>query len=104
MLIPVKQFTQLTGGDINGFFGGTILGFLLYFGPIVGNYPVAKSFADLGMAKSGIFAFLTIAPVINLVVIMLFGGAVGYKNTYKAFIAYAIAAITLTIVLFPLYS
>ncbi|MEN9327988.1 MAG: hypothetical protein RI947_796 [Candidatus Parcubacteria bacterium] len=101
VVIPTHIFSNLTGSTYGGIAGGSIIGFLLYFGPILGNYPVAKAFFDLGMSQSGIFAFLTISPVINLVVIMLFSGAVGFKNTYKAFVAYFIAALGMTLICAP---
>lgn len=95
--IPEREFQHYTGGSIQGFFASIILGFLLYFGPIVGNYPVAKAFSDLGMSQTGIFAFLTVSPILNLVVITLFGSAVGYKKALKAFFIYSISALILTI-------
>lgn len=49
-----------------------MFGFLFYFGTLVNNYPVAKSFADLGMANQAVFAFLTISPILNLVVLLMF--------------------------------
>jgi uncharacterized membrane protein YraQ (UPF0718 family) len=100
-LIPASFVQSATGTTIGGIAGGSILGFLLYFGPIMGNYPVAKAFADLGMSSSGVFAFLTISPVVNIVVILLFSGAVGFKNTYKAFLAYGVSALILTILFSP---
>ncbi len=100
-LIPQSLMHTTTGSIPGGIVGGSILGFLLYFGPILGNYPVAKAFADLGMSSAGVFAFLTISPVVNLVVILLFSGAVGFKNTYKAFLVYGIIALLLTVAISP---
>lgn len=94
--IPQDFFTEIAGSPIQGFWIALFLGFVLYFGPIVGNYPVAKAFADLGMSKMGVFAFLTISPVFNVVVIMIFTAAVGYRATWKAAITYALTGAILS--------
>lgn len=91
--IPADAFTDLTGTYAGGLAGGAILGFLLYFGPILGNYPVARAMADLGMSPAGVLTFLTLSPVVNIVVILLFGAAVGFRNTLRAFAAYGITAL-----------
>ena len=94
--IPEREFQYYAGGQIQGFLISLVLGFLLYFGPIAGNYPVAKAFADLGMSHMGTFAFLTVSPILNLVVITLFGAAIGYRKTLKAFFIYSISAMVMT--------
>lgn len=101
-IIPQSQFQQLTGNQMGGIAGGLIAGFVLYLGPIIANYSIAKAFLDLGMSIPGVFSFLTVSPIINIVIILLFGGAVGYKKTLKSFVVYALCAIVLTIILSPL--
>jgi len=98
-VIPEGQFHAYTGGNTGGFLVALLTGFLFYFGPIVGNYPVAKAFAELGMSPMGTFAFLTVSPILNLVVIMLFGASVGWRNTLKAFFVYAVTASIVTVLL-----
>ena len=94
--IPEREFQHYAGSPLQGFLISLVLGFLLYFGPIVGNYPVAKAFSDLGMSNAGTFAFLTVSPILNLVVITLFGASIGYKKTLKAFFIYSISAMIMT--------
>ncbi|KKR10528.1 MAG: Permease [Candidatus Woesebacteria bacterium GW2011_GWA1_39_21] len=95
--IPEREFQHYAGNPLQSFLISIVLGFLLYFGPIVGNYPVAKALSDLGMTHMGTFAFLTVSPILNLIVITLFGASVGYKKTLKAFFIYSISATFMTI-------
>ncbi len=101
-IIPSASFKESMGTTIGGIIGGLSSGFLLYLGPIIANYPVAKAFMDLGMSSIGVFIFLTVSPIINVVIISLFGGAVGYRITLKSFIIYFLVSFSLTLVLIPL--
>ena len=96
--IPQKFFQQYAGNAGSGLASGILSGFIVYLGPIVANYPVAKAFLDLGMVEIGVFAFLTISPVINLVIFLLFGGVVGFRTITKAFIVYGITSLFLTLI------
>lgn len=95
--IPEEGFKQTTGSTMGGIMGGLISGFVLYLGPIVANYPIAKAFFDLGMSVPGVFAFLTVSPIINIVIISLFGGTVGYRVTLKCFVIYALMSLIFTL-------
>jgi uncharacterized membrane protein YraQ (UPF0718 family) len=97
ILLPENLVTNFAKGYINSIASAIIIGFSLYLGPIVGNYPVAKAFLDLGMSHVGVFAFLTISPIFNFVVILLFGGAVGFTKTIKAVVIYTLSALLLTL-------
>ncbi len=96
-LIPKNYFGQLSGGKLSGIITSLIIGFSLYLGPILGNYPVAKAFSDLGMSGAGILTFLTISPILNFVIILLFSSSVGFKKTLKAVLVYSITGLILVI-------
>jgi hypothetical protein len=96
-LIPHDLFQAYTGGTLSGIGVSLLLGFLLYFGPILGNYPIAKAFSDLGMSQAGAFSFLTVSPILNIVVITIFGATVGYKKTIKAFLIYSAVTLFLSL-------
>jgi len=98
LLVPEQLVISLASGYISSFASAVILGFSLYLGPIVGNYPVAKAFSDLGMSNIGIFAFLTISPILNFVVILLFGAAVGYKTALRTISYYVLTATCMTLI------
>ncbi len=84
--------------SVYGVLSSLVLGFVLYFGPIMGNYPVAKAFADVGMTQTGVFTFLTVAPILNFVVILLLGASVGFKTTIRAVLAYSLVALVLSVI------
>ncbi|MDP3940773.1 MAG: permease [bacterium] len=96
--IPQEFFHQYAGNAGSGLVSGILSGFLIYLGPIIANYPLAKAFLDLGMVEIGVFAFLTISPVINIVIFLLFGGVVGFRTVTKAFIVYGITSLLLTLI------
>jgi uncharacterized membrane protein YraQ (UPF0718 family) len=98
VLIPEHLITGLAGGYAGGFVSAIVLGFMLYLGPIVGNYPAAKAFSELGMSPVGTFAFLAISPIFNFIVILLFGAAVGFRQALKPILVYVLAAACLTII------
>lgn len=100
--IPQQEFQQVTGNPVGGILGGLVSGFILYLGPVIANYPIAKAFFDLGMSVQGVFVFLTISPVLNFVIIILFGGAIGYRQTLKSFFIYTCYALFLTMLISPL--
>lgn len=95
-IFPV-QAQNYIAHSVSGFISAIVLGFVLYFGPIVGNYPVAKAFSDVGMSPLGVFTFLTVSPILNFVVILLLGASVGFKTTLKAIFAYSLAALILSV-------
>lgn len=96
--IPQGAFQALAASQVGGLVTALILGFVFYFGPILGNYPVAKALSDLGMSSLGVFGFLTISPVFNLVVISLFGAVVGLRTALMAVVTYAMTAVVLTVI------
>lgn len=100
--MPADIFRHTTGSPLGGMAGGLLSGFVLYLGPIIANYPIAKAFLDLGMSHAGVFTFLTISPVINIVIISIFGGTVGYRVTLKSFLIYTQVALILTLLFIPI--
>ena len=96
-LTPENAFRELTHEPFIGILTALAIGFVLYFGTIIGNYPIAKAFADLGMHSTGVFAFLTVSPVFNIVIIFLFASVVPLRFIFQQFGFYAIAALLLTI-------
>lgn len=103
-LVPENLFLNLTHTYIGGTVWSIALGFFLYFGTILGNYPVAKSFFDLGMSPVGVFTFLTVSPLFNLVIIFLFASTVDIRYVLKLFVTYTITALigSLVVALFLL--
>ena len=97
VLIPRQIFQDIAGDPIGGTISALVIGFSLYFGPVIGNYPVAKSFADLGMAPVGLLTFLTVTPIFNFVIIMLFSTLVGVRETLKMVSVYTLTALTLSV-------
>lgn len=94
--VPQTVVQNFAGKPIEGFFSALFLGFSLYMGPIIGNYPIAKALADLGMSHLGVFTFLTVSPIFNIVVIFLFGAAVGMKKVSKAILLYTVSSLVLS--------
>ena len=99
---PEDVFRGIAGTSLGGMATALIVGFVLYFGTILGNYPVAKAFADLGMHPAGVFAFMTVSPVFNFVVMFLFASAVPFRYVIRQFSFYALAALALTVLFFSL--
>ncbi len=97
-LIPAEEFRSFSGNYVGGIVIALVIGIILYFGTILGNYPIAKAFADLGMSSAGIFAFLTVSPVLNLVVVFLFASVVPIRYVVRQFGIYTIAALVLVII------
>ncbi len=93
--IPQKYFSEIAGGTIGGVVTALVVGFSVYLGPILGNYPVAKAFSDLGMSSAGILTFLTVSPILNFIIIFLFSSSVGFKKTVKAAFVYSITGLVL---------
>lgn len=92
-LIPPQLFSSITGSTFGGIISALILGFTLYFGPLAGNYPVARAFADLGMSPAGILTFLTVSPIFNLVIIIIFSSIIGLRKTLKPVLIYTAISI-----------
>jgi uncharacterized membrane protein YraQ (UPF0718 family) len=97
--IPKNYFVQLSGGKLSGIITSLIIGFSLYLGPILGNYPVAKAFSDLGMSSAGVLTYLTVSPIFNFIIILLFSSSVGFKKTFKAVFVYSITSLVLVLLL-----
>lgn len=96
-LIPADWFGSVAGSYLGAIGSSLVTGFSLYFGPLMGNYPVAKAFAELGMAPIGVLTFLTVSPILNLVIMAIFSGMVGVRNTIKAVAIYSVAAMVLSV-------
>jgi uncharacterized membrane protein YraQ (UPF0718 family) len=95
--VPEVLVQRFAGNPIAGYISSLVLGLSIYVGPIVGNYPIAKAFSDLGMSQLGVFTFLTVSPIFNIVVISLFGAAVGFRKIYKAIFLYTASSLVLSI-------
>ena len=98
VLIPESLFQQIAGTSLGGIISGLVIGFSLYFGPILGNYPVAKAFADLGMSSVGVLTFLTVSPILNFIIMMMFSNLVGMFKIIKPVLIYSLVGLTLTVV------
>lgn len=94
--VPEGIFFGYVAGELNSALAALILGFLFYFGTILGNYPIAKTFADLGMAPLGVFIFLTVAPLLNLVIILLFSGVAKFRPTLKYVFIYSLIGLLIS--------
>lgn len=98
VIVPADFVQHIAGTPIGGYVTSLFIGFSIYVGPVVGNYPIAKAFSDLGMSQLGVFTFLTVSPICNIVVISLFGAAVGFKKIYKAIFLYMLSSMVLSLV------
>lgn len=96
--VPEDAFRTIAASGPGGMLTGTVAGFALYFGTILGNYPAARAFADLGMSMTGVFTFLTVSPLLNAVVIGLFASAAHWKDVLRFFAAYAVTGLLLSAV------
>lgn len=101
-LLPQQHIGQIAGSSAGGTLVALILGAVMYFGPIIGNYPVAKALFDVGMSQTGVLAFLSISPVLNIVIISLFSSVVGFKLVGKAIGIYTFSALLLLFLVSPL--
>jgi uncharacterized membrane protein YraQ (UPF0718 family) len=97
--VPEQAFAGLAKTELGGSAVGVASGFGLYFGSILGNYPVAKAFAELGMSATGVFAFLTVSPLFNAVVIGLFVSVARITDVVRFFAAYTVSALALSLVI-----
>ena len=96
---PATGYIQAIHTQVGAIVVSISAGFLLYFGAVMGNYPVANAFADLGMSHVGVFLFLTISPLLNLVVILLFMSVVRPRHVLRVIGLYTLIAFTLTMLL-----
>ena len=101
-LIPPQLIGQISSSSPGGVLVALVLGTVMYFGPIIGNYPVAKALSDLGMSETGVMAFLSISPVLNIVIISLFSSVVGFKLVGKAIGIYTLSALLMLFLVSPL--
>ena len=97
VLVPLTSLGVLMGSWLGSVITSLLLGFGLYFGTILGNYPVAKSLADLGMAPVGTMVFLSVSPIFNLVVMTLFLSVIKGKYVVKMFGVYTLVSLILSI-------
>lgn len=97
VVVPLTGFAHLMSSWLGGLLTGLSLGFGLYFGTILGNYPVAKSLSDLGMSSVGTLIFLSVSPLFNFVVIMLFISAIKARYIFKMIGTYTIFSLMLSI-------
>lgn len=95
--IPGQAIAAWAGQTVGGLLLSLLVGFGMFLGPVVNNYPVAKTFFDLGMAPIGVLAFITVSPLLNVVILSMFSGAVGYKVIWKAMGLYTLTALLLLI-------
>jgi uncharacterized membrane protein YraQ (UPF0718 family) len=98
-VMPEDLFRAAAQSDLGGLATGTAAGLALYFGTILGNYPVAKAFADLGMSPTGVFAFLTVSPLFNAVVLTMFASAAHWRHVARFFAAYAVSALAMSAII-----
>jgi len=98
VLVPLTGLGLFMTSWLGSVVTSLLLGFGLYFGTILGNYPVAKSLADLGMAPVGTMVFLSVSPIFNLIVMTLFISVIKSKYVFKIFGIYTITAITLSLI------
>jgi uncharacterized membrane protein YraQ (UPF0718 family) len=99
VVVPLTGFAHLMSSWFGGLLTGLLLGFGLYFGTILGNYPVAKSLSDLGMPSVGTLVFLSVSPLFNFVVIMLFVSAVKARYILKMIGTYTLVSLLLSVLL-----
>ncbi|KPJ85755.1 hypothetical protein AMJ57_01790 [Parcubacteria bacterium SG8_24] len=97
--IPEELFRGIAQTELGGLATALVAGFSLYFGTILGNYPVAKALADLGMSQTGIFTFLTVSPLFNAVVLTLFVSAAHWRQVFRFFTAYTMVALLLSVII-----
>lgn len=97
--VPEELFFRYASGNFYSVISSLVFGFLFYFGTILGNYPIAKTFAELGMAPLGVFIFLTVAPLLNLVVILLFSGVAKIRPTLKYIFIYSLVGLLISFLL-----
>lgn len=96
-LIPEALFESLAGSNLGGTLVALFLGLVLYFGPLLGNYPVARAFADIGMSQMGVVVFLSVSPVFNAVIIMLFSSMAGFRKVIQPIFIYSLVALGLSV-------
>lgn len=96
-VVPLTGLGSVISSQSGSMITSLVLGFGLYFGTVLGNYPVAKALADLGMAPVGTMVFLSVSPIFNLVVMMLFLSVVKAKYVLKMFGVYTLVSLTLSL-------
>ncbi len=89
------------GSGASGFIAGITLGLVSYVGPIMSNYPLARTYADLGLSHTGVMAFLVLSPLFNVVIITLFAAAAGLRTVLKFVLVYSTVGAILTIAASP---
>ena len=97
VVIPLTGLGLAMTSQIGGVITSLVVGFGLYFGTILGNYPVARALADLGMTPAGTMIFLSVSPIFNLVVIMLFLSVVRTKYVLKMIGVYVLVSLFLSL-------
>lgn len=97
VLVPEHTFAQYSGGFLGGVLTALLIGLSIYMGTIIGNYPLAKAFSDLGMHGAGLMTFLSTSSLLNIVVIALFVSSISPRAVLKYFIIYGGIATALSI-------
>jgi uncharacterized membrane protein YraQ (UPF0718 family) len=88
VLVPEHAFAQFAGGFLGSVLTALLIGFSIYMGTIIGNYPLAKAFSDLGMHGAGLMTFLSASSLLNVVIIALFLSSISPRAVLKYFIVY----------------
>ncbi len=91
-IVPSTFVFQFAHNPIGALVSGLAFGFVFYLGPVITNYPVAKVFAELGMAPIGIIAYLTISPILNSVILVMFSSVTSRRLTLLFVASYTLCA------------
>lgn len=97
VLVPEDAFAHYAGGFSGSVIVALLLGFFLYLGTILGNYPMASAFSELGMHGAGLMTFLSASSLLNIVIIALFVSSISPRVVAKYFIVYGSIATVLSI-------
>ena len=95
--VPEEVFTQYAGDFLGSVITALLLGFFLYLGTIVGNYPLAGAFSELGMHGAGLMTFLSASSLLNIVIVALFVSSISPRVVAKYFVIYGSVATILSI-------
>jgi uncharacterized membrane protein YraQ (UPF0718 family) len=96
VFLPQSVIEFFAGNTALSVLGAVVLSLLLYLGTIFGNYPVARTFLEAGMAPVGALLFLVLSPLANLAVIVLFLSVTHAKNVLKFVLLYSVTGMVLT--------
>ncbi|MDP2630208.1 MAG: permease [Candidatus Uhrbacteria bacterium] len=88
VLVPEHTFAQYAGGLLGSVLTALLIGLSIYMGTIIGIYPLANAFSDLGMLGAGLMTFLSASSLLNVVIIALFLSSISPRAVLKYFIVY----------------